>query len=83
VRALRIVAVAAALPAAFAISRRIGEASGNPQLPGTFWAVGVVSTLFLVRALLAEYSRGPEANRTKDLLWGLTAGGWLTVLIRP
>jgi hypothetical protein len=25
---------------------------------------------------------GPEANRTKDSLWGLSIGGWGTILYR-
>jgi hypothetical protein len=83
VRFARIAAVAVALPFLFRFSHRIGEASGNPEVPGTFWAVGVLSVLFLVRAAVTEWSQGPEANRMKDFLWGVAAGGWLTVLIRP
>lgn len=83
VRLLRIAAIAAALPLAFGTSRRVGEASGNPQVPGLFWAIGVLSLLFLLRAVATEWSRGPEDDRTKDFLWGVAAGGWLTVLIRP
>ena len=82
-RALRILVVAIATPLAFGLSRRIGEASGNPQLPGFFIAIGVLAFLLSVRAVLTEFSRGPEANRQKDFLWGVAAGGWLTVLIRP
>ena len=82
-RVLRILAVTAAMPVAFGISRRVGEASGNPRLPGFFVAIGVLSFLILVRAVLTEFSRGPEANRQKDLLWGIAAGGWLTLLLRP
>lgn len=82
-RVLRILAVTVAVPLAFGLSRRVGEASGNPQVPGFFFAVAVISFLFLVRAALTEFSRGPEANRLKDVLWGVAAGGWLTVLTRP
>ena len=82
-RVLRIGIVAVVLPVAFGISRRVGEASGNDEIPGYFWAIGVLSFLFLLRAIATEWSQGPEANRMKDLLWGVAAGGWLTVLIRP
>jgi hypothetical protein len=83
VRILRIGAVALVVPLAFALSRRVSEASANPQAPGYFWAVGVLSVLFLIRAAVTEWSHGPEANGMKDLLWGVAAGGLLTVLIRP
>jgi hypothetical protein len=82
-RALRIAAVAAAVPLVFSVSQRVGAASGNEEVPGLFWAIGVLSFIFLLRAVATEWSAGPEAVRMKDLLWGLSAGGWLTVLIRP
>lgn len=44
-------------------------------------AIGVVSLLFLVRAVLAEF-QGPASDLQKDLLWGLTAGGVVTILMR-
>src|SRR6185369_15848792 len=83
IRAARIAAVSVGLPLAFGLSQRVGAASGNEQVPGLFWAIGVLSFIFLLRAIATEWSAGPEAVRMKDVLWGLAAGGWLTVLIRP
>ena len=82
VRALRIGAFAVGLPALFALSQRVAAARGQAPLPGLSWALGVVSALFLVRAAVAEWGRGPEANLQKDLLWGLGAGAILTIVLR-
>ncbi|MFN8641998.1 MAG: hypothetical protein U0802_10180 [Candidatus Binatia bacterium] len=79
-RAARIAAVTIALPLAFRLSQRVGEASGNPPPEGMPWAVGVLGVLFLLRALATELSRGPEADLQKDLQWGIAAGCLLTVL---
>jgi hypothetical protein len=81
-RALRIGAIALALPLLFALSQRVAEARGQEPVPGMSWAVGAVSMLFLLRALVTEWSTGPEANRQKDLFWGLSAGGLITILWR-
>ena len=81
-RLLRIAAIAIALPFLFHLSVRVAEASGGEAIPGREWAVGALSLLFLLRALVTEYSQGPEANLQKDLQWGLAAGGGLTILSR-
>ena len=81
-RALRIAAVAAVLPLLFALSQRVSEARGNPPIPGINWALGVLSVIFLVRAAVTERFRGPEANVQKDFLWGVAAGGIMTILSR-
>jgi hypothetical protein len=82
VRALRIVAVAAVLPLLFSVSQRVSEARGNPPIPGINWALGVLSVIFLVRAAVTERFRGAEVNLQKDVLWGVAAGGFITIISR-
>jgi hypothetical protein len=82
VRALRIAAFTIALPLLFTLSQRVSEARGNEPVPGINWALGVLSGLFLIRAAVTEYSRGPEANLQKDLLWGVAAGGIVIIISR-
>ena len=81
-RALRIAAIAVVLPLLFALSQRVSEARGQEPIPGINWALGVVSVIFLVRAAVSERFRGPEANLQKDLLWGVAAGGIVTIISR-
>ena len=81
-RALRITAVAAALPLLFTLSQRISAARGNEPVPGLSWALGVISGLFLVRAIVTERSLGAEQALQKDVFWGVAAGGILTILVR-
>ena len=81
-RSLRITVIAIALPVLFAISQRLSEARGNEPVAGLSWALGVISVLFLVRAVVTERTQGPEQSLQKDLLWGLSAGGVLTIIIR-
>jgi len=81
-RGLRIGAIALLLPLLFQLSQRVSAARGQPPLPGISWALGVLGALFLVRALVTERMRGPEANPQKDLLWGVSAGCLLTILSR-
>jgi hypothetical protein len=79
-RAVRIAAVALALPLLFDLSRQVGERSGNPPIAGLPWAIGVLSVIFALRALAAESSLGPEHVVRKDFSWGLAAGCLLTAL---
>lgn len=81
-RAVRIVAVTTGLAWLFRLSQRAGEVRGNPVLPGTEWAIGILTVLFLVRAIITERTRGSEDDWQKDLLWGLTGGGLVTLLVR-
>jgi len=81
-RALRISAIAVALPILFAISKGVSEARGHEQVPGVSWALGAVSALFLVRAVVTERTLGADETLQKDLLWGVAAGGILTILTR-
>jgi hypothetical protein len=81
-RLLRIVVVALGLFFLFRFSLEIGLARGRQPLPGFSWALGVLTFLFLVRAIVTERSRGPEDNWQKDILWGLTAGSVITILSR-
>lgn len=82
VRALRIAAVTVVLPLLFAVSQRVSEAHGNEPIPGINWALGVLSVFFLVRAAVTERFRGPEMNLQKDVLWGVAAGGIVTIISR-
>ncbi|MGH7786832.1 MAG: hypothetical protein ACRERC_08190 [Candidatus Binatia bacterium] len=80
VRLLRIAGFALALPFAFSLSQQAAELRGGEQAPGMLIAVGVLSVVFLLRALASEYGSGPEANLQKDLQWGLAVGGVITIL---
>ncbi len=82
VRVLRIGVIALVLPVLFAVSQRVSAARGQAPLPGLSWALGALSALFLVRAAVTEWGRGPDADLQKDLLWGVAAGGILTILSR-
>jgi hypothetical protein len=81
-RALRIAVVAAALFYLFEVSRRAGLARGNPELPGTLWAIGILSFLFLLRASMSEYLRETTSVLQRDVLWGLSLGGLATIVTR-
>ncbi len=81
-RVLRIAAVTVVLPLLFAVSQRVSAARGNPPVPGINWALGVLSIIFLVRAVVTERFRGPEMNLQKDVLWGVGLGGVVTILSR-
>jgi hypothetical protein len=82
IRFLRIATLAIVVPVLFTWSQRVSEARGNEPVPGLSWALGVVSVLFLVRAAVTEWGRGPEDNLQKDLLWGVTAGAIITIISR-
>ena len=79
-RLLRIAVIAIVLPALFHLSQRIATANGDAPAPGIEWAVGALGLLFLLRALVTEYSQGPEADFHKDLQWGVAAGCVVIVL---
>jgi hypothetical protein len=81
-RALRITVIAIVLPLLFTISQRVSAARGNEPVPGISWALGVVSGLFLVRAIVTERTLAGEESLHKDLLWGVAAGGCLTIVTR-
>jgi len=80
-RSARICGITALIVWLFRVSHEVGLASGNEEVPGLLAAIGVVSVLFLVRAIVAEF-QGPASDLTKDLLWGLSAGGVITILLR-
>lgn len=81
-RALRIIVITVALPTLFTISQRVSEARGNEQVPGLSWALGALSGLFLLRAVVTERTMGPDEALQKDILWGVAAGGFLTIIVR-
>ena len=64
------------------LSQRVGEASGNPPVEGTQWALAVLAVLFLLRATVSEFSRREAATGLNDLQWGLAAGCALAALWR-
>ena len=80
-RTVRIAGIGTVIIWLFRLSHQAGLARGNEEVPGLLAAIGVVSLLFFVRALLAEF-QGPASDLQKDLLWGLTAGGVVTILMR-
>jgi hypothetical protein len=81
-RVIRITAIALGFACLFALSRYATFVRGGEDLPGISWALGVVSVIFTASAIVSERMRGPEANATKDVLWGLAAGGIITILAR-
>lgn len=81
-RALRMLAITVIVPTLFTISQRVNEARGNEPVPGLSWALGAISGLFLVRAIVTERTQGADESLQKDILWGLAAGGFLTILTR-
>jgi hypothetical protein len=81
-RLVRIGGIGGVLTYLFHLSRQAGLARGQVEPPGLLVAVGVLSVLFFIRALLSETTLGTDADRQKDFLWGLTVGGVATILIR-
>jgi hypothetical protein len=80
---IRIAGFAGALAYLFHLSRMASLARGNEELPGTLWAIGVLSGVFLVRAILSEsMTDGAPSNLQRDLLWGLSLGGIVTIVVR-
>ena len=63
-------------------SHEQGIARGNGEVPGMLWAIGTLSFLFFVRALVMEGTETSATGIQKDLLWGLCAGGVVTILMR-
>jgi hypothetical protein len=83
VRVVRVTAIAAALAYGFHLSREASIARGNEDVPGMLVAIGILSGLFFIRAIISEMT--PDANRSvfsKDVLWGLSAGGAATIVLR-
>jgi len=81
-RTARIAVFAAGLAFLFYLSRRASLALNNEEAPGLLVAIAIISGLFSIRAIVTEKTMGADANRTKDFLWGLSIGGWGTVLYR-
>ena len=79
-RLLRIIAIALGFAFLFAVSRYATLERGGEDLPGISWALGVLSAIFTVSAIFSERTRGPEASLQKDFLWGLAAGGIITII---
>jgi hypothetical protein len=81
-RVLRIGLVAGALILLYNLSQQVAEIRGNEPVPGVAWSLAALSAVFLLRAAVTEYGRGPEADLQKDFLWGLGSGGLLAILSR-
>jgi hypothetical protein len=81
-RVLRIAGFALGFIFAFTVSQRATLARYGETAPGVLWAIGALSTFFLIGAWATERSQGAGANARKDLLWGLGTGGVLIILSR-
>ena len=66
VRVLRVVAVAALFALLFNVSQQVTLYREGTTTPGIGWAMGVISTLFSIRAFVSEKTAGPEHNLQKD-----------------
>ena len=82
VRLMRIAGIAAGLAYLFHRSHQASLARGHGDVPGMLVAIGVLSFLFFVRALVMENTEATASGVQKDLLWGLSVGGVLTILMR-
>ncbi len=81
-RLLRIFAIGFGFAFLFALSRSATAARGGEDLPGISWTLGVLSAIFIASATVTERTRGAEANLQKDFLWGMAAGGIITIISR-
>jgi hypothetical protein len=82
-RLLRILGIAAAFFVAFNASQAATAArNAGETTPGIGIAIAVLSVFFLIGALANEATQGPEMNGRKDLLWGLSSGGFAITLAR-
>lgn len=84
-RFTRIVGFATLLAFLFRVSREVSASWGNEDVPGFTAAVGVVSLLFLVRAMISEFSPPkdkPVPVHERDILWGITLGAVVTMITR-
>ena len=81
-RLLRIAAIAVGFFVVFTLSQEATRARQGTTVPGMSWAIGVLSLIFLISAVVGERTQGPEHNTRKDLLWGLATGGIAIVLSR-
>ena len=81
-RLIRIAAIALGFASLFALSRYVTAVRGGEDLPGVSWALAVASAVFTASAAVYERIRGPETSLYKDVLWGLAAGGIISVIAR-
>ena len=82
-RLARIVGIAVAFFLAFNLSQAVTAARNAGQtVPGIGIAIGALSVFFLVGAIVTEQTQGAEMDPRKDLLWGLSSGGFAIVASR-
>ncbi len=81
-RLVRIAAIAVGFFVVFTLSQEATRARQGTTVPGISWAIGALSVIFLISAIAAERTQGPEHNGRKDLVWGLATGGIAIVLSR-
>ena len=81
-RFLRIAFFSAIVPILSTLSQQVSRARGNEPVAGTAAALGVIATLFLVRAAVTEWGRGPEYTLQKDLLWGIGGGALIAAALQ-
>jgi hypothetical protein len=81
-RTVRIVGIATLIAVLFRLSQRVGAAWGNEEVGGYSVALGVVSLLFFVRAVVTEYTGKDVPAARKDILWGLSLGAFVSMVAR-
>ena len=82
-RLLRIVGIAVTFLGAFNVSQAATAARNAGQtVPGIGIAIAALSVFFLIGAIVIEQTQGEEMNPRKDLLWGLSSGGFAIVASR-
>jgi Na+/H+-translocating membrane pyrophosphatase len=82
IRAVRIVGTATVLAALARLSQQLSEAWGQGTVEGYSVALGVVSLLFLVRALVSEFASDRVSIVQRDILWGLSLGAAISMVAR-
>lgn len=81
-RTLRILGIATLIAFLFRLSQDVSKSWGNEDVEGYTVAVGVVALLFFVRALATEYAGKDVAVAQKDILWGLSLGAFVSMVVR-
>jgi len=81
-RILRIFGIATLIAFLFRLSQDVSRSWGNEDVEGYTVAVGVVALLFFVRALATEYAGKDVADAQKDILWGLSLGAFVSMVVR-
>ena len=81
-RIVRIIAITLGFVFIFSLSHQATLARGGEDLPGFNWALGVLTVIFSASAIFSERTRGSDMNLQKDFMWGMSAGGLITLIVR-